>query len=142
MTNLYYIYIFRLTMDDSFFLCPTQINKFDEIIDVIFNHGLSKEVLAVENTGDIIYYLDQRDKVRDLNDPELKKAVLTIIKAMLDTGEVELDFEHSWVEEVKSNPPKNEKDIFKFLNTYWDVDDGFGLAKIHLVWFKRKGQTF
>ena len=38
--------------------------------------------------------------------------------------------------------PENEKDIFKFLNTYWDVDDGFGLAKIHLVWFKRKGQTF
>jgi len=129
-------------MDDSFFLSPTQINKFDEIIDVIFNHGLSKEVLAVENTGDIIYYLDQHDKVRDLNDPELKKAVLTIIKAMLDTGEVELDFEHSWVREVKSDPPKNEEDIFNFLNIYWDIDDAFGLAKIHLVWFKRKGQSF
>jgi hypothetical protein len=129
-------------MDHSLFLAKDQINNFEEIMHVIFNYGLQKDVLAVENTGDIIYYLDQRDKKRELDDPELKKAVLTIIRSMLATGEVELDFRYSWVEKARDNPPKNEEEIFNFLNTYWDEDDGFGLARIHLVWFRRKGQSF
>lgn len=122
-------------MDTSFFLDKSEIRNFDEIIHVIFNCGLQKDVLAVENTGDIIYYLDQRDKIRDLNDPELKKAVLTVIRAMLETGQVELDFKHSWVEAVRDNPPTEPDEIFNFLNEYWDKDDGYGLAKFHLVWF-------
>jgi hypothetical protein len=129
-------------MDHSLFLSKDQINNFEEIMYVIFNYGLQEDVLAVENTGDIIYYLDQRDKKRELDDPELKKAVLTIIHSMLATGLVDLDFRYSWVEKVRKNPPETEEDIFNFLNTYWDEDDGYGLAKIHLVWFRRKGQPF
>jgi hypothetical protein len=129
-------------MDNSLFLEKDQINNFNEIMYVILNYGLQKDVLAVENTGDIIYYLDQRDKNRTLDDPELKKAVLTIIHSMLATGEVELDFRYSWVEKARENPPQTEEEIFNFLNTYWDEDDGFGLAKIHLVWFRKIGQSF
>jgi hypothetical protein len=129
-------------MDNSLFLEKDQINNFDEIMYVIFNYGLQADVLAVENTGDIIYNLDQRDKKRALDVPELKKAVLTIIREMLATGEVELDFRYTWVDKARKNPPQTEEEIFNFLNTYWDEDDGFGLAKIHLVWFRRKGQSF
>jgi hypothetical protein len=129
-------------MSDSLFLDKSDINNFDDIMYVIFNYGLQKDVLAVENTGDIISYLDKYDKVRDLNDPDLKKAVLTIIKVMLETGEVELEFRYSWVQHVQQNPPKTEKEIFTFLNKYWDEDDGYGMAKILLVWFRRKGQSF
>lgn len=118
------------------------INNFEKIIEVIFNSGLSKEVIAVENTGDIISLLDHWDKVRELDDPELKKAVFTVIKAMLDSGEVQLEFNYTWVKSARENPPIGEEKVFQFLDEYWDKDDGFGLSTEYLLWFRRKGQSF
>lgn len=125
-----------LLMDSSL------INNFDKIIEVIFTCGLSREVLAVENTGDIIAMLMHWDKVRELHDPELKRAVFTVIKAMLDSGEVELDFSFTWVKSARENPPIGEEKVFQFLDEYWDKDDGFGLSTEYLLWFRRRGQSF
>ena len=126
------------TMNDYLFLKKEKINNFDMIMDIIFNAGLSKDVLAVEHIGDIIFFLDKRDKVRDQNDPELKKAVFTVIKAMIDSGQVELRWQYTWVKSARDSPPKNDKEIFDFLDEYWDKDDGLGLDKNYLLFFRKK----
>jgi hypothetical protein len=45
------------------------------------------------------------------------------------------------MEAVSDNPPTEPNEIFNFLNEYWDKDNGYGLEKIHLVYFKRKCQA-
>jgi hypothetical protein len=125
------------TMNDYLFLKKEEINNFDMIMDIIFNAGLSKDVLAVEHIGDIIFFLDKRDKVRDQNDPELKKAVFTVIKAMIDSGQVELRWQYTWVKSARDSPPKNDKEIFDFLDEYLNKDDGLGLDKNYLLFFRK-----
>jgi hypothetical protein len=129
-------------MDHSLFLAKDQINNFEEIMYVIFNYGLQEDVLAVENTGDIIYYLDQRDKKRELDDPELKKAVLTIIHSMLATGLVDLDFRYSWVEKVRKNPPELKKIYLTSLIPIGMKMMGSGLLKFIWFGFEEKDNPF
>ena len=129
-------------LNKDLFLSKSQINDFDKIIDSILNGGITPGTLGIENVGDIVSYLDRWDKNRNIKDPELKHAVFTVIKTLLDMDVVELMWKDSIVEEARLSPPHNEENIFNFLNEHWDKDDGSGLIITYLVSFKKKGQTW
>ena len=70
--------------DTALFLEKEKINNFDDIIEVIKTSGITPGTIAVEHIGDVIFFLNKRDKKRDMDDPELKRAAFTIIKTLLD----------------------------------------------------------
>jgi hypothetical protein len=129
-------------MDSNFFLNKNKINKFDEIIHVIDTCGITPGTIAVEHIGDILFFLNQRDKKRDMNDPELKKAAFTVIKTLLDDEIAELMWADTWVKWARTSPPKSQEELFKFLDDYWYKKDASGLDRNYLVYFKRKGQLW
>jgi len=81
----------------------------------------------------------RKEEIRNFDDPELRQAVYTIIKAMLDSGKVELWWDYCWVESARNSPPKTQEDLFDFIEEYWDKDDGFGLERSYLLWFNKIG---
>ena len=128
--------------ESSLFLDKNKINKFDEIIRVILTESLSPGTISIEHIGDIISFLNKRDKVREMSDPELKMAVFRIIKTLLDMDAVELLWQDSWVEKIRNSPPSTEQEVFEVLNEYWYKSDVTGLDKNYLLYFKKKGQTW
>ncbi|WP_285008706.1 hypothetical protein [Pedobacter faecalis] len=129
-------------MDSNLFLNKSCINNFDEIIHIIDSCGITPGTIAVEHVGDVLSFLNDRDKKRDINDPELKKAAFTVIKTILDTGIAELMWAYTWVEWARENPPKDQDELFRFLDDYWYKTDFSGLDRTYLVFFRRKGQTW
>ncbi|RZK39319.1 MAG: hypothetical protein EOO90_19260 [Pedobacter sp.] len=126
----------------SYFLDKKDINSFSEIIEIIQTCGITPGTIAIEHIGDILFFLNQRDKKRNMDDPELKKAAFTIIKTLLDLEIVDLLWRDSWVENVRNNPPNTQKEIFEFLDYYWDKKHSSGLDRNYLLFFKKKGQSW
>jgi len=126
---------------DNRFLNPSYIKNYNLIIDTILNKGRTPKVLAIENIGDLISILNYNDKRRNIDDPELKKAIFTIVKGMLDSGIVELWWDYCWVASARNSPPTTQEEIFKFLEHYWNMDDGMGLDRNYLLWFNKIGNV-
>ncbi|TCC99926.1 hypothetical protein [Pedobacter psychroterrae] len=125
-------------MLDDRFLDKSKINNYEWIVDFILNGDKVNNRLAIEHIGDILFYLNKNDKERDMQDPELKRAAFTVIQALLDTNAVELDWEHGWAMSKYNSPPRTDEEIFEILDKFWYKDDGFGLDKNYLLFFKRK----
>ena len=68
----------------------------------------------------------------------LRIFVKVSVKALLDSGQVELCWDYSWPEEVRKNHPTSVDQIFEVLDNYWDKTDGVGLDRSDLMWFKKK----
>jgi hypothetical protein len=130
--------LYLVDMVDSRFLEKNKIHNFDLILDFILNGDKIHDRLAIENIGDILACLDYNDKKRDMQEPELKRAAFTVIKAMLDTGMVEISWPYGWASSKYDSPPKNNEEIFDILDRYWYEDDGFGLDKTYLLFFTKK----
>ena len=125
-------------MKDERFLDESEINNFEGIVDIILNGDKINGRLAIEHVGDIIFFINKRDKQRDMRDPELKRATLTIVKALLDSEAVELDWEHGWASSKYESPPTTDNEIYDILDKYWYKDDGFGLDRNYLLFFKKR----
>jgi hypothetical protein len=128
--------------DTALFLEKEKINNFDDIIEVIKTSGITPGTIAIEHIGDVIFFLNKRDKKRDMDDPELKRATFTVIKTLLDLEIAEPLWRDSWVESVRTDPPKTQQELFAFLDKYWYEKHSSGLDRNYLVFFKRKGQTW
>jgi hypothetical protein len=89
-------------VNKDLFLSRDQINGFDKIIEFILTGGITPGTLGIEHTGDIVSHLDHWDKKRDIKDPQLKRAVFTIIKTLLDMDVIEIMWKHSIVSKTKS----------------------------------------
>ena len=127
-----------MSSGDDRFLDRKEINNFDHILDIILNANKEKGFLAIENIGDILFFINKNDKERDMQDPELKKAAFTVIKALLDSKLVDIVWEWSWASSKYDTPPKTDDEIFDILDKYWYKDDGCGLDKNYLLFFKKK----
>ena len=125
-------------MEDERFLDESEINNFEWIVDIILNGDKINGRLAIEHVGDILFFLNKHDRQRDMRDPELKRAALTIVKALLDSEAVELDWEHGWASSKYKSPPTTNSEIFDILDKYWYEDDGFGLDRNYLLFFKKR----
>ena len=124
------------------FLEKEKINNFDHIVEIIDTCGITPGTIAVEHIGDILFFLNQHDKKRNMDDPELKHAAFTLIKELLDSNIAELVWKYTWVVHVRENPPQAQIEMFEFLDKYWNETDFGGLDRNYLLFFKRKGQTW
>lgn len=127
-----------MSIIDNRFLEKSKINNFERILDIILNSDKIHGRIAIEHIGDILFFINKHDKERDMQDPELKKAAFTVIKALLATKSVELDWEFGWASSKYRSPPKTADEIFDILDKYWYKNDGSGLDKNYLLFFKRK----
>ncbi|RPD90071.1 hypothetical protein EGM88_15750 [Aureibaculum marinum] len=105
------------------------IKNYDKILSIAINNDYC------EHIEDIIALLEKYDKKRERQSVELKMCVFTVIRDVLKDPKIKPWYECSFVEEIKINPPKNEKGIFDYLNKYWYKFDEIGRA--YLLFFKR-----
>lgn len=103
-------------------LNKNEINNIDKIINVI---NTDKNF---EHIGDIIALLDKYDKKRKLNSLELKKAVFTIIKLIIE------DLNFVAVKSYKNRIDfYNLDDIFEYLEQNWFTSD----IREYLLFFRK-----
>ena len=101
------------------------INNLDKIIKII-------EVdTNFEHIGDIISLLNRYDKKRDLTSLELKKAVYTIIEALIESNNFKAI---RFLNNNKKIIYTNLNDVLAYLDEYWDSSD----VREYLLFFKRK----
>lgn len=107
------------------FLEQENINNLDKIIKII-------EVdTNFEHIGDIISLLNRYDKKRDLTSLELKKAVYTIIEALIESNNFKAI---RFLNNNKKIIYTNLNDVLAYLDEYWDSSD----IREYLLFFKRK----
>lgn len=97
-----------------FHLDKIRINNLNKIIKMIVAD------INFEHIGDIIFMLDKYDKKRNLNDDELKIAVYTIIKVLIE------DYHFKAMKNYDTK--KNEHlvsidDVFLYLEKNWNISD-------------------
>ena len=115
-------------------LSKKQINNFELIMNLISIDP------NFENISDIIFLLDWHDKFRESEDPELKSAIFTIVKEIIDIGIAKPIFGYSPTAPMPDPIPESAADVLDYLDRYWakpgDQDNDIGRA--YLIFFAKK----
>jgi hypothetical protein len=122
----------------NLYLDKNQINNFNQIINDMLEEGISPNTLSMEHIGDIISFLDADDKKRNLYDPELKKAVFTIIKELLSKPQVEINFQSSSIPELRRRSDISNDELFQLLDKYWEIYQNHLTDRDYMIMLKKR----
>jgi hypothetical protein len=124
---------------DKLFLDKSEINNFDEIIDNMLSEGICSNTICIEHIADIITHLDSDDKKRSIYDPQLKKAVFTVIRELISNSKVELVNEWSTIPELRDGTNVSHEKLFELLDEYWEIYKNNLTDRDYMLWFKKAG---
>ncbi|TDE10015.1 hypothetical protein [Dyadobacter psychrotolerans] len=93
-----------------------------------------------ENISDIIFLLDRHDKLRELEDPELKRAVFTIVQEIIDNGIAKPIFGYSPTGPMPDPIPERAEEVLNYLDKYWGkpTDQHNDIGRAYLIFFAKK----
>lgn len=111
-----------------------EIQNFELIIELITKDS------NFENIGDIIFLLDRHDKFRENDDPELKRAVFSIVNEVLEREIACPIFGYSPIAPMPNPIPTTSIQVLEYLNKYWDMNSGNhrDIGRAHLIFFSKK----
>lgn len=115
-------------------LDKSMINNFEAILSAI------AEDPNFENIDDIIYFLDRFDTRRDIYDPDLKDAIFTIVKEIIDRDMLTPLFGFAGTSLIPEYIPQNSHETLEYMEKHWGSDDDeFVLTRRgYLLFFERK----
>lgn len=112
-------------------------------IQLINNFELIMELITIdpnfENISDIIFLLNRHDKSRDPEDPELKSAVFTVVKEIIDSGIARPIFGYSPTGPMPDPIPESAEDVIRYLDNYWGkpIDQHIVIGRSYLIFFAK-----